>query len=158
MMRIVVLSDTHGRTSNFERLWRKQQKADLFIHLGDGVAEVETMCALHRETAFVTVRGNCDFGSTEPTEKLMELEERRVFFTHGHRYGVKGGIGPLLAKGLDRNADVILFGHTHSSYCQYIDGVYVINPGSLEFPRDGRPSFGVIELASDGMYAFLRDL
>ncbi len=157
-MRIVVLSDTHGRIRNFEKIYRKQPGADLFLHLGDGNAEVEMMRGEHPNSAFVTVRGNCDFGSDEPDEKLMVLEGKRIFFTHGHRYMVKAYLDRFLERAREENADIALFGHTHIAFCEYLDGIYVMNPGSAERPRNGLPQFGIIDLTANGVAAYLSEI
>ncbi|MCL2539517.1 MAG: metallophosphoesterase [Oscillospiraceae bacterium] len=153
-LRIVVLSDTHGRVRNFEKVVKKQPSASFFIHLGDGGAEVEIMRADHPRTAFVTVKGNCDFSSDEPYEKLMVMNEKRIFFTHGHQYSVKSGLSAFLSAAKARDADIALFGHTHQPYSEYADGVYIMNPGSAERPRRGRPSYGVIDVTDAGVFLF----
>lgn len=157
-MRIVVLSDTHGRTTNFEKIYRKQREADLFLHLGDGNAEVEIMRVSHPKSAFVTVRGNCDIGSVEPTEKLMVLEGKRVFLTHGHRLSVKVNLDGLLETARAEHADIALFGHTHLPFCEYLDGIYVMNPGSAERPRRGPATFGMIDILETGIATHIAEV
>ena len=48
----------------------------------------------------------------------------------------------------DRNCEIVFFGHTHKPVIEKKNGVLVINPGSLSFPRqEGRkPSYVVMEL------------
>ena len=153
-MRIVVLADTHGRIRNFEKIVRTQPEADLFIHLGDGGDEVEKMRVEHPALAFVTIKGNCDFGSDEPPDKLMVLGEKRIFLSHGHKYYVKSGLDAFLKAAEAQEAEIALFGHTHQPYFEYINGVYVMNPGSAERPRQNRPSYGVIDITEGGVAAF----
>ena len=157
-MRIVVLSVTHGRVRNFKKIYQKQSRADLFIHLGDGGEEVDMMRVEHPRTAFVTVRGNCDYYSDEPYDKLMVLDAARVFLTHGHRYSVKSGLGALLEAARAQKADIALFGHTHTPFYEYSDGLHIMNPGSAERPRRGRPGFGIIDITKGGVVAFLAEL
>ena len=51
-----------------------------------------------------------------------------------------------------RNADIVMFGHTHKPYFSQKDGLTVLNPGSLSYPRqDGRkPSYMVMEIDEEG--------
>ncbi len=44
-------------------------------------------------------------------------------------------------------ADFVCVGHTHIPYCMEVDGVTVLNPGSVGQPRDGDPrcSYAIIE-------------
>ncbi|MFR3419646.1 MAG: metallophosphoesterase family protein [Eubacterium sp.] len=41
-----------------------------------------------------------------------------------------------------RNADIVLFGHTHNQYTEYLDGLYIMNPGSVGMNGD----YGVIDI------------
>ena len=78
---------------------------------------------------------------------------------HGHRYGVKSGMGALLSHAAARDADIVLFGHTHIPHEECIPvgteigGVvltrpmYLFNPGSIG--RSGTPSFGTLSLTKD---------
>ena len=45
-------------------------------------------------------------------------------------------------------ADIALYGHTHIPEIHKKNGLWVMNPGSLSYPRqrDRRCSYGVIEL------------
>ena len=45
-----------------------------------------------------------------------------------------------------------MFGHTHKPYFSQKDGLTVLNPGSLSYPRqDGRkPSYMVMEIDEEG--------
>ena len=46
---------------------------------------------------------------------------------------------------------VALYGHTHIRRTDIVDGIYVMNPGSLDSPRDGSPkSFGVLTVDESG--------
>ena len=46
-------------------------------------------------------------------------------------------------------ADIVLYGHTHKAQNEFIDNILYFNPGSTIFPKDGRASFGVIEITKD---------
>ena len=47
-----------------------------------------------------------------------------------------------------RGCEIVCFGHTHKPVVEKKNGVLVINPGSLSFPRQEgrRPSYAVMEL------------
>ena len=79
----------------------------------------------------------------------MELGGHRIFFTHGHLYGVKtAGTALLEKKAAAENCDIVLYGHTHLAKVEYRQGRYFLNPGSLRQPMEGHPSY--IELNLDG--------
>ena len=78
-------------------------------------------------------------------EDLVRLE--RSVGEHDRKVGLEGrgdaeGLGELEHEARERKADVALFGHTHITHDEYIDGVRLFNPGSLGFGK----SFGVIEV------------
>jgi putative phosphoesterase len=148
-VRIVVFSDTHGETWNFESAIELQKHAEYFIFLGDGLRTAEDVIALYPDKKFLIVAGNCDFGSTHPTESEIVLGGKRIFYTHGHEYQVKYGLSNVIYEAKRRGADILLFGHTHVAFTSYDDGLYIMNPGSLGHPNEGKPSFGVIDI-NDG--------
>ena len=67
-------------------------------------------------------------------------------FSYGHPYNVKFGYENIIAEAKRRNADIVLFGHTHNQYTEYIDGLYIMNPGSVGMNGD----YGVIDITSKG--------
>ena len=51
-----------------------------------------------------------------------------------------------------RNCDCVCFGHIHRPVLEEIDGVLVLNPGSLSFPRqrNHKPSYAVLNIEKNG--------
>lgn len=147
-MKIYVVSDTHGRVEEFINKVNTMEKADLIIHLGDYVEdglEIEKLTG----TKTIIVKGNGDFFHTEYNEdEILDIKDKRIFITHGHRYNVRYGMEKLLYRGEEVKADLILFGHTHVSTFFEESGIIVINPGSPFMPRgfNRRKTFGVIEI------------
>lgn len=150
-MRIVVVSDTHGALSAFERVIVQQPRAELFIHLGDNERDVDNVKAVFPDKQILSVSGNCDFGSITPPEGETVVCGKRIFYTHGHTYHVKYGYSSVIGEARRRQADILLFGHTHLSFTSYEDGLYIMNPGSLGHPRDGGPSYGIIDITKSGI-------
>ena len=158
-MKIIVLSDTHGRVDRIRELLRRQRSWDALLFLGDGLRDFG---ALDEPPAcFRYVGGNCDglsFCSNVPTELTLTLDGVKIFMTHGHGYSVKSGRDALAARAISLGADVALYGHTHVREERYISegtrlcgvtatkGIYLFNPGSLGSPVGSLPSFGVIEI------------
>jgi uncharacterized protein len=150
-MRIVVISDTHGDFSGFELAVSQQPKADLFIHLGDCERDVDDIKSLFPDKQFLTVSGNCDFGSITPPEDEIIVCDKRIFFTHGHTYRVKYSPYQAIDEAKRRKSDILLFGHTHLPFTSYEDGLYVMNPGSIGHPAEGKPTYGVIDITKAGI-------
>ena len=87
-MRILVLSDSHGRMENMIRC-AEQVEPDHILHLGDCVRDAEKLQKQFPATPMTTVPGNCDWGDVDEPEKLIELGGKRIFLLHGHTRGVK---------------------------------------------------------------------
>ena len=146
-MKILVVSDTHGRNNNLMEIIKKVSPIDMLIHLGDycGTAKaIEGMvdCPVHM------VAGNNDFMSDYPKEKVVSIGKHRIFMTHGHKYGGAYAGEKLLYKAAENNADIVMFGHTHVPMIRYVDGVTLVNPGSTTLPRDYpyKPSYVIMEI------------
>lgn len=150
-MRIVVFSDSHGSYTALRQVVLAQPGAEAFLHLGDGEREFDDLRFEFSEKMFRGVAGNCDWGSTAKYFDLVVLEGKRIYFTHGHAFGVKAGLGGLLHAAREVRAHVALYGHTHVPHTEYVDGLYVMNPGSIALPREGAPSCGVIDITPAGI-------
>ena len=61
-----------------------------------------------------------------------------------------------MEEGRAREADIVMYGHTHKPFFEQKDGLTVLNPGSLSFPRqDGRKgSYMLMEIGEDGTASF----
>lgn len=163
-MNIIVFSDSHGSSATMEEIVRARLRdTDLFVHLGDGAFEFQRLAERYPERAFLCVCGNCDSrsrwqeGAAPPDDDLITLEGKRIFMTHGHRYGVKYGLETLFSAARERNADITLYGHTHLAFSQYLPetdwhpAMYFLCPGSISHPAEGGPSYGVIHIGPDGV-------
>ena len=108
---------------------------------------------LHGAQRLSPVAGNNDFFSSLPREKEIMAGNYRVFMTHGHYYYVGSGIEDLKREALARGADVAMFGHTHIPLIEYGDGIVVMNPGSISYPRQEgkRPSYILMDIDKKGM-------
>ncbi len=151
-MKILVMSDSHGRRDLVMKCIRQHPDVQAVIHLGDLVSDIKDAEKSFPELAFYYVKGNCDFGSNVPAERLITLEGTGILLTHGHTQGVKYGVSGLVGTARKNGAVIALFGHTHVPYNKYHNGIYVLNPGSLSSPRDcSRPSYGLIEITPQGI-------
>ena len=154
--KIIVFSDSHGSTSNLQKIFSLHRDADAFIHLGDGASEFSRLCRLFDKVGY-SVLGNCDMGFSCPGAQspyaVYNIGGCGFFMTHGHLYGVKNGREGLVSFVRERfpDTDIILYGHTHARYESYKDGIYIMNPGSCGRPRSGGPSYGIIDITEAGI-------
>ena len=153
-IKCLILSDTHGNTSLIGRVLRMHRDADAVVFLGDGLSDIDTYAMAECKCAWFAVKGNCDFTSTLRGSDVSNVESltlggRRIVMTHGHLYGAKGGLSRLVSLAESRNADIVLFGHTHKQTEVYSDGVYYFNPGSLSYSYGSFPGFGLLTVDED---------
>lgn len=132
-MRIGVFSDTHGDISNARRFYESLAPLDCIFHLGDCVPDGQKLAKLFSCPVFA-VRGNCDFRTEEPLERVVDLGGKRFLLTHGHQYYFQHA---LLYRGEEVHADMVLYGHTHMPDLSADGARLLLNPGSLSRPRGG---------------------
>ena len=134
-MKILVLSDSHAALS-FMRRCIDAVRPDAVIHLGDHYDDGTAMAEEYPQITFYQVPGNCDAHRgfiPDPETRLETLAGVRILMTHGHRHHVKQTLTRLLADAKASGAKLVLFGHTHNSYCQKEEGLMVMNPGSCGY-------------------------
>ena len=146
-MKELIVSDTHGRDTNLEETVLREAPFDYLIHCGD-VEGREFFIEALAECPCSIVAGNNDFFSDLQKEEEIVLEGKKILVTHGHYYGVSMDVYGLADEARDRKCDAAVFGHTHKPYVAKVDGILVINPGSLAYPRQEgrRPSYAVMDV------------
>ena len=131
MKKLMILSDTHGKKDGVQALFPLIEENDCVVHLGDGAREtLDLLDAFPDKTYFCA--GNCDYAPHFPAEGVLEVEDINIFYCHGHKYGVKSGLGALVNAAKRNGCQVALYGHTHCAQIDEIDGVTLICPGSLQ--------------------------
>ena len=154
-MRLIVFSDSHGTDAFISAVMSRMAKnADIAIHLGDGFRDLERLRVSYPSLELITVSGNSDISYGLPTERVLELSGKKVFITHGNRYGVKTDLTRLYYAATERGADICLFGHTHVPLNITENGILFFNPGSIGHARNGgTPSYGVIDISEGNALA-----
>lgn len=149
-MKILVFSDSHDSMSKMVEAMEQERPHHVFF-LGDHYKDGLELSTLYPDVPMNVVRGNCDWGKG-PDLQVVELEGVRFLLTHGHLQYVKSGLNELLEEGLNRQVNVICFGHTHQAKVVYRQGIYMFNPGSVGGCH-ARESYGIIH-AQDGSVNF----
>ena len=132
MKKIIVISDSHGNAKEVSALTPLIAENDYFIHLGDGVGDIRELRDLYPDKAYFCA-GNCDYCPQYPTEGVLEADGVRIFYCHGHKYGVKQELLTLALAAKARGCEVALYGHTHEAKITELEGVTLINPGTLRY-------------------------
>ena len=123
-MRLLIISDTHGELEKLKEL-SNQYKDYTKIHLGDRGFDKSELDSL----GFIYVDGNCD--TQDNKDKLLEIDDFKIFITHGDKYSVKYSLDKLYFKALSLGAHYVFYGHTHIQRIIEANGIKFINPGSL---------------------------
>ena len=166
-MKILIFSDSHGRSANMLKAIEYHPDAEILFHLGDGTDDLKDVSEKYPSLPVKYVKGNkedCLFTNRNDNPFLVErVGNKIIYLCHGHRHNVSYTEQSLIYSAICHNADIVLYGHTHVKENKYLPdvsqdengekkGLYVFNPGSISRPRDGlSPSYGIIEIRSDGV-------
>lgn len=148
-MKILCISDSHGAVGNLYDVLEKEKDTKYVIFLGDGLRDLDGLESVFLYKTFLKVQGNCDILSFEPTFNSVFLENKKIIFTHGHIHSVKTSLLNLKQTAKENNANICLFGHTHTSFCEFFDGCLFLNPGSLNQNKANKATYAVINI-TDG--------
>jgi putative phosphoesterase len=166
---ILVISDSHGNIPALTAVlaWARREHLEqsrIFtaaVFLGDGANDLISASA---EAGFSVpwhkVRGNGDLNFSIPDTLVLEIPfpdentgspPRKLFLTHGNHFNVDGGGQVIAAAARRAGAEAALFGHTHTPHCSIVNGIFLLNPGSIERSRsDAGPTFAVLECPPKG--------
>ncbi|BDR76019.1 phosphodiesterase [Clostridium tetani] len=161
-MKLFFISDIHGSSYYLEKVINiyEKEKADYLVILGDElyhgarnplpkeynpkkVAEILNKY----KNKIIAVRGNCDSEVDQMVlnypimsdYSIILYNNRRLFLTHGHIYN-KNNL-PTIS-----NGDIFIYGHTHVPLAERINNIFIINPGSITFPKENTPHcYGILE-------------
>ena len=173
---ILVISDSHGNVPALAAVlkWARQEylagqahPADpeqnndfaAAVFLGDGSEDLPIASA---QAGFAVpwykVRGNGDLNFSIPSSLVLEIPvsegvSRKLFLAHGNHYGVDGGGQIIAAAARDAGAEAALFGHIHVPHCSFVNGIFLLNPGSIGRSRsDAGPTFAILECPAAGPF------
>ncbi|WP_138207304.1 phosphodiesterase [Haloimpatiens lingqiaonensis] len=161
-MKLFFISDIHGSSYYLKKaldIFEKEQ-CNYLVILGDQLyhgarnplpkdynpKEVTEMLNSHKDK-IIAVRGNCESEVDQMVIKyptmsdysIVLYEGRRLFLTHGHIYN-RDNL-PNLSSG-----DAIIHGHTHVPVAEKQDSIFIINLGSITFPKENTPHcYGILE-------------
>ena len=131
-MKLLVLSDSHGAVDAM-RLVVERERPDGVLFLGDCLPDAECLQKGYANLKLEAVPGNCDWGSLDEPERLIELDGVRILMMHGHTWNVKYESIRAYYAAKEMGADVLLYGHTHRPMVDYDGILYTMNPGSIRY-------------------------
>ena len=145
-MKILIVSDSHGNTNAILSVINKELP-DYIIHLGDGVNDTSAIKAKYPDIPLRAVKGNCDYLCNLSETEVFILCDKKFLITHGHLFYVKSSLSRLVDYANEQKCDIVLFGHTHRSHKEDVNGILFVNPGCIGFNHNKR--YAVIELVED---------
>lgn len=150
MIKVVVMSDSHGRNGRVDKVLFDERDADFFLHCGD-------LCSDSRNYPDVFfVRGNCDWDFDMPNYRVVDCGVIHILMVHGD--GIWSTKRQLSEMARDKNCQICVFGHSHRYYDAEYNGVRLLNPGSLVNNRDDNElGYIVLEINEEtGLYSVKR--
>ena len=146
-MKVLVISDTHKRLANLEKVLAEEGPFDAVLHCGDVEGDEERV-ELMAGCPVYMVAGNCDYNGANPFDRVVTLEGHKIFMSHGHRYSVGFSTDYLARMAKSNMAELAFYGHLHIPNIENNDGIIVASPGSLSEPRQAgrKPSYIIMQL------------
>lgn len=165
-MRLGIVSDIHCNIRGLDEALALMGDVDELLCLGDSVSEFRfsnEVIARLRERDARTIQGNhehvllgmhgekareashvdrdlLDWLGTRPEHLAMEIGGKRLLLVHSTPWTPSGEYvfprSPSLERFGDADADIVLYGHTHTQLVRRVGRVLVINPGSVGDARD----------------------
>lgn len=159
-MRLVIISDSHGNYDGFKKIVLKHiNEAEAFLFLGDGMTEYTEIKTEFSHVTFHAVKGNNDIGWNEPLQRIVRYDNINILMLHGHTTPMFYFNEKVAELAKENNAQIVLSGHTHVPKTDYLDGVHILNPGSIKYPRNGsKRSYGVIDITDTSIFKMIMEV
>ncbi len=131
MIKILAVSDSHGDSSCLEKIISIESPFDYLIHCGDGVSDLDNVL-LPEKAELICVSGNIDSfsGSSCKDIRIENIAGMIFMISHGDYFSVKSGLSEIRKAGIEKKADVLLFGHTHKQHLKIEEDIILFNPGT----------------------------
>jgi len=155
---LVVVSDSHRERGHGlkGRTLEAVDAADAVAHAGDFVTPAALDAFRDVADRLHAVNGNADRpGVRERLPPALSFTYAGVDVAMTHRQG--GGAMGLELFGRERDADLVVSGHTHRPTVSHAETVTLLNPGSHADPRGNRPGHAELEPTDDGLRGRLVD-
>jgi hypothetical protein len=149
---LVVVSDTHARSDHSltGRTLEAVRAADIVVHAGDFNREPVLDAFVDVSNSLFGVYGNTDDPAIRdrlPIARNVDYGGLRFAVTHTR----EGGPTALSLFGRERDADVVVYGHSHRPTLDVSGPVALLNPGSHAQPRGNRAAHAELEPVADGV-------
>jgi putative phosphoesterase len=146
-MKIGILSDTHGFLD--PRIPELFEGVGHILHAGD-VGSHSLLLELGAIAPVTAVLGNTDTGLNLKLTESVVLDGRKYLIHHiVEPHEPSDDLQARIGSG---RVDVVVFGHTHRTFCQTLGGVLFLNPGAAGRQRFGlERSVAILQREQDGL-------
>ncbi|MCF0108249.1 MAG: metallophosphoesterase family protein [Bacilli bacterium] len=146
-MKILICSDSHGNDQALEEIYKKYPKCDLYLHAGDSESDEWSI------RPFEAIQGNCDYRYDFSLRKIVDTPLGKLLIQHH----------PEIPRDIviQYNIKIFVHGHTHIRKKIYDEEnkLYIFNPGSISFSRDGHDlSFLILDIDKKNIKATFHSL
>lgn len=131
-LEIIVVSDSHGLIKPLLKVRQVYPHADAYLHCGDSELHPKQL------DGFKSVLGNNDDPYFE-RELAVNVKGTMIYLTHSHLFGYHNRLEEMANRAKSLGCSIVLFGHSHVFTHSKVNGIDLINPGSLRYNRDGTP-------------------
>ena len=147
-----LVSDSHGRFECLSRMADDAPDVAAWIHCGDYCDDGEDL-AIYTGVPVYAVLGNNDYmtHTHDPECRCVTVGGVRIVAIHGCQWYGERRWQKLVELGCQNQADLVVFGHTHRRFAKMDGEMWVVNPGSIGLPRDGREGTYAIVSIDDGV-------
>lgn len=165
MPNVVVMSDTHSSTRYIQLVLSQlyDLKPDCVIHLGDFYDDVNPIVAANFRVIQVPGTWTNYYKRTDIENRVfIDLYGFTTFLTHTpepHFNDLALDIDPRQVI-KNRDADILMHGHTHHPIITVKNDVLILNPGHL-YEKDNRgypPSYAILEFEGAGVQISIKEL
>ncbi|SEO55019.1 hypothetical protein SAMN04487948_103184 [Halogranum amylolyticum] len=149
---LTVVSDTHSTAGHrlTGRTLEAVREAELVVHAGDFMTESVLDAFYDEADTLRAVSGNNDDHGIRgriPEARTVEYGGVRFAVTHTRN----GGATALTLFGRERDADAVVFGHSHRPTFDATGPLALLNPGSHAQPRGYRAAHAELEETTGGL-------
>ena len=125
-MKIGILSDTHSKVGRAKKVIDLliDNGAEYLIHAGD-ICELEVLeYMVQTKLPYIAVYGNNDAHMVQYHRNFNLVQEPHHFKVEKHLFKLMH-----LPYYMNPDADIVIFGHTHTFECDYKNNTLFLNPG-----------------------------
>lgn len=130
-MKILLVSDSHRDVKYLYEVVEKENP-NIIMYAGDYSSDAYDLNLAFDIPVYI-VRGNCDYDDYTG----IDIEEikidglGKVILTHGHLFDVKRNMNSIYTMGVEKNANMVIFGHTHIQHLSKFNNILFVNPGAI---------------------------